>query len=292
MKVIRQTTKTLVTKDNGRSSDAVSPNFIYGCLGGCMASYCYVGRYNHDKVYINENVDQILKSIDKWVEKQPWPKVPNQCDEKYYTIDIGCSTDVALHSKFYDWQKVFSFFNDHPKLKSTFATKYPSQFPLDKYIIDPEKNRIRISVMPQKVSDILEPKTDFIATRMAMVPKLKELFEVHVNFSPIVVYSGWQHDYAQLITDLVPYFPDHLPCEVIFLTYSIKSKERASDEVNALCFTPTLQEFKRSEYIIGKPILPTDYNIRYEHQTKALYIESFKAVFSHFYPVTDIRYIF
>lgn len=39
-KVIRQKTKTLVTKDNGRSSDAVSPNFVYGCLGGCMQSYC------------------------------------------------------------------------------------------------------------------------------------------------------------------------------------------------------------------------------------------------------------
>lgn len=291
MKLIRQSTKTLVTRDNGRSSDAVSPNFIYGCLGGCMSSYCYVGRYNHDKVYINENTDQILASIEKWVEKQPWPKTPNQCDEKYYTIDIGCSTDVALHSKFYDWQKVFTFFNNHPKLKSTFATKYPSQFPLDKYTIDPEKNRIRISVMPQQISDVLEPKTDFIATRIAAIPKLQELFEVHINFSPIVVYAGWQDDYNLLIADLLPHFPEHLPCEVIFLTYSMKSKERASDEVNALCFQPTLQEFKRSEYI-GKSANPSDLNIRYERQTKALYIESFKDVFQQYYPLTDIRYIF
>ena len=56
MKIIHQKTKTLITRDNGRSSDAVSPNFIYGCLGGCMNSYCYVGRYNHDKVYVNENL--------------------------------------------------------------------------------------------------------------------------------------------------------------------------------------------------------------------------------------------
>lgn len=32
MKIIKQKTKTLVTRDNGRSSDAVSPNFVYGCL--------------------------------------------------------------------------------------------------------------------------------------------------------------------------------------------------------------------------------------------------------------------
>lgn len=32
MKIIKQKTKTLITKENGRSSDAVSPNLVYGCL--------------------------------------------------------------------------------------------------------------------------------------------------------------------------------------------------------------------------------------------------------------------
>ena len=40
MEIKKQKTKTLVTRFNGRSSDAISPNFIYGCLGGCMKSYC------------------------------------------------------------------------------------------------------------------------------------------------------------------------------------------------------------------------------------------------------------
>ena len=89
MKVIHQKTKTLITRNNGRSSDAVAPNFVYGCLGGCMSSYCYVSRYNPDRVYCNENIDDILLSISNWVDKQPWPKIPNQTDDKYYTIDIG-----------------------------------------------------------------------------------------------------------------------------------------------------------------------------------------------------------
>ena len=80
MKIIKQKTKTLITRDNGRSADAISPNFVYGCLqlGGCMNSYCYVGRYNNDRVYINENIDDILFSIEKWVLHQPWKKTPNQ----------------------------------------------------------------------------------------------------------------------------------------------------------------------------------------------------------------------
>jgi spore photoproduct lyase len=144
MKIIRQKTKTLTTKDNGRSSDAVSPNFIYGCLGGCMNSYCYVGRYNHDKVYVNENTNDVLLSILNWIDKQPWPKTPNQCDDKYYVIDIGCSTDVALMSKHYNWQKVFDFFNIRDKGKTTFATKYPTLFHPETYELEPGKHRIRV----------------------------------------------------------------------------------------------------------------------------------------------------
>lgn len=283
MQVIRQKTKTLKTKDNGRSSDAVSPNFVYGCLGGCMSSYCYVGRFNNDKVYINENTEQILDSISKWVETQPWPKVPNQCDPVYYTIDIGCSTDVALHSKHYDWQKVFTFFNEHPKLKSTFATKYPSKFPIDQYDINPEKNRIRVSLMPQIISDILEPKTDLIDTRIAMIPKLQQKMEVHINFSPIVVYKGWIEEYRMLFFNLCKQ-DIGVPCECIFLTYNDKSYARASEAVNQLCWQPGIQEHKDSQYASD--------NIRYEHQQKAEFINIFKKNYEGYFDLSNIRYIF
>ena len=285
MKVIRQNTKTLITKDNGRSSDAVSPNFLYGCCGGCMSTYCYVGRFNHDKLYINENTDQILASIDEWVEKQPWPKVPNQTDPHYYTIDIGCSTDVALHSKFYDWQKVFDFFNQHPKLKFTFATKYPSRFKLDEYKIH-AKNRIRVSMMPQIISDILEPNTDLIKTRVAMIPKLNRAMDVHINFSPVVVYMGWERDYSELIADMLYEFPGNMPCEVIFLTYNETSKLRASDKVNEFLWRPLIQEKKESQYSGSAE------NIRYQYELKGQFIDSFKKVFNQYYPLSDIRYIF
>lgn len=287
-KVIRQNTKTLTVKDNGRSSDAVSPNFIYGCVGGCMKSYCYVGRFNHDKVYINENTDQILNALNTWVEKQEWPKKSNQCDDTYYTIDIGCSTDVALFSKHYDWQKVFTFFNEHPKLKSTFATKYPSRFPSDKYEINPQKNRLRISLMPQQYSTILEPYTDFIYTRIAAYERLSKMFEVHFNFSPVIVHQGWVQAYDNLLFDMREnYKIPEVPCEVIFLTYNLKSKERAADPVNELLFKPDIQEFKRSDYIGS-----SDVNIRYEHLQKAMFINSFENMYSRFYNISNIRYIF
>jgi spore photoproduct lyase len=283
VKIIKQKTKTLTTRDNGRSADAISPNFIYGCLGGCMKSYCYVGRFNNDRVYVNENINDILHSIIKWSEGKPWPKIPNQTDEKYYTIDIGCSTDVALMSKHYDWQKVFDFFNSYNALKSTFATKYPTMFDPKKYVFQPGKHRIRVSLMPQKYSDVLEPNTDKIIDRINSIPRLQEYMEVHINFSPIIYTDGWLDEYKELFKELAHMGID-VPCECIFLTYNETSHKNASDEVNALCWNPEIQEAKDSQYAPD--------NIRYKHQLKIKMVKDFVSLYSEYFNPKNIRYIF
>lgn len=283
MVIKHQNTKTLKTRDNGRSSDAVAPNFIYGCLGGCMSSYCYVGRYNHDKVYVNDNLDDILSSISAWVNEQRWPKVANQTDDTYYTIDIGCSTDVALMTKFYDWQKVFDYFNEFHKVKSTFATKYPSRFP-DKYYLKKGKHRIRVSLMPQKYADILEPNTDPIWLRIDQIARLQAMnLEVHINFSPIIHAEGWLDEYRSLFQMLKDKAID-TKCECIFLTYNDRQYERNSEIVNSLCWRPDIQEYKNSNY--------ADNNIRYKWEIKANFIDEFKDVYKKFFNLQNIRYIF
>ena len=283
MKIIHQKTKTLTTRDNGRSADCISPNFVYGCLGGCMKSYCYVGRYNNDKVYINDNTEQILKSVDDWIEKQPFPKVPNQCDDTYYTVDIGCSTDVPLMSKHYNWQDVFDYFNDHPVAKSTFATKYPTRFKPENYNLVPGKHRIRVSLMPQKYSDVLEPKTDKIIDRINCIKLLQQHMEVHINFSPIVYEEGWLEEYEELFKLLKAQDID-VPCECIFLTYNNVQHERNSEAVNQLCWKPDIQESKDSQYAPD--------NIRYQWQLKSQMIQQFKALYGKYFNPKHIRYIF
>jgi spore photoproduct lyase len=279
MKIIHQNTKTLITRDNGRSSDAISPNFIYGCLGGCMKSYCYVGRFNNDKVYVNQNVDSILRSVDGWVQSKPWAKVPNQVDDTYYCIDIGCSTDVPLMGKHYDWQKVFTFFNDHPKLKSTFATKYPTK--MKEYDTDPVKNRIRVSLMPQVYSDILEPKTDSIVDRIKAIHTLQKRFEVHINFSPIIYHKDWLAEYDKLFKQLEGV---DFKSECIFLTYNNIQYNRNTPEVNELCWKPEIQELKNSQY--------AENNIRYKRDLKKDMVLQFQELYQNYFPTDTIRYIF
>jgi len=283
MKIIKQKTKTLTTRDNGRSSDAVSPNFIYGCLGGCMCSYCYVGRYNNDKVYVNENIDDILQSIDKWVKNKPWPKVPNQCDSTYYTIDIGCSTDVALMHKYYDWHRVFRFFSDSNILKSTFATKYPTLFKPEWYNLNSDSHRIRVSLMPQVYSDILEPNTDLISDRIQSIVNLQNYMEVHINFSPIIYVGGWLEEYRKLFEEIKSAGID-VKCECIFLTYNKIQHERNPDHINELLWRPDIQECKNSQYAPD--------NIRYKWQLKSKMVEDFKNLYSEYFDPSNIRYIF
>jgi spore photoproduct lyase len=283
MKIIKQKTKTLKTRDNGRSSDAIAPNFIYGCLGGCMKSYCYVGRYNHDKVYINENINDIKLSMLNWIEKQPWPKVPNQTDNKYYTIDIGCSTDVALMSKHYDWQQVFNFFNGSIQAKSTFATKYPTRFPIDDYNLLPGKHRIRVSLMPQKYSSVLEPGTDLISDRIKSIPHLQKYMEVHINYSPIIYEEGWLDEYRKLFEEVKAAGID-VKCECIFLTHNKFQHERNSEEVRELLWKPEIQESKDSQYAPD--------NIRYQWQLKKQMVKDFTALYCEYFNPDNIRYIF
>lgn len=106
--------------------------------------------------YINDNIDQILDGISQHLETLP-VKTANQTDLLFWTYDIGCSTDVCLHWKHTNWLKVFEFFKQHPRAKATFATKYVNLKLLD---FNPEqKIRVRFSLMPAHISEILEPKT-------------------------------------------------------------------------------------------------------------------------------------
>jgi DNA repair photolyase len=166
------------------------------------------------------------------------------------------------------------FFNTHPKLKSTFATKYPTRFPIDKYNLTHDKHRIRVSLMPQKYADILEPNTDSIDDRIAMIPKLQEKMEVHINFSPIIYEEGWLDEYKNLF-EILTAANINLPCECIFLTYNNTSYKNASDAVNSICWKPEIQESKNSEYAAD--------NIRYQYQLKAKMISEFKLLYNKYF---------
>jgi spore photoproduct lyase len=273
-----QQTKTLVTKDNNNSANCIAPNLIYGCFGGCVDTYCYMSRYNGKRVFVNTNVDDIFESVVKWEEG--FTKVPDQQDPKYTMVDIACNTDLVLMQKhlpepLIDYLKRY---DDHPQLNSTMATKYPKLLKLDVNHFN-KKPRVRVSLMPQRFADVLEPKMQKVADRIPEINRLKDLgWEVHVNYSPLVFYKKWKQDYSELFK-MVKDIAGVNKCEVIALTNHANQMARSSDQAKELMSLS--YEVKNSSGVMRYPL---------KHKTRLL--EEFKELYSQYFDLDTIRYIF
>ena len=273
-----QQTKTLVTKDNNNSANCIAPNLIYGCFGGCVDTYCYMSRYNGKRVFVNTNVDDIFESVVKWEEG--FTKVPDQQDPKYTMVDIACNTDLVLMQKhlpepLIDYLKRY---DNHPTLNSTMATKYPSLLKLDVKKFN-KKPRVRVSLMPQRFADVLEPKMQKVADRIPEINRLKDLgWEVHVNYSPLIFYKKWKQDYSELFK-MVKDIAGVNKCEVIALTNHANQMARSSDQAKELMSLS--YEVKNSSGVMRYPL---------KHKTRLL--EEFKELYSQYFDLDTIRYIF
>ena len=284
--MIKQVTrKSFDIKESSRSTDFLTPTFIMGCGYECL--YCYCKRHKTEGVDIATNVGDILTAINDhaWfteIEK------PNQTHDTYISYDIGCNNDVALHYKHLNWNKIFDFFVDHPKAMGSFATKYVNTKLLE---YNPkQKMRIRFSLMPQLYADQLEPKTSLIIDRINAIDKfITAGWDVHVNYSPVIVVDGWLEEYKKLFKEVDNNVKNKnlVKAEVIFLTHNEKKHNNnlnIDKEAEKLLWKPEIQENKISQY--------GGENIRYKSSLKKEYIEEFIRIHSELIPWNSIRYIF
>ena len=285
MKVKKIKRKTFKIRPSGRSTDFISPSFGYGCLYNC--SYCYMKRHKSRGLDVATNTEDILTEINSHVAFAEVDK-PNQTHEKYITYDISCNEDFDLHAKHHEWEKVFTFFKDHPDIMGSIATKYVNR---DLLYFNPERKiRIRFSLMPQRKADIHEPETSKIIDRILAIDAfIFAGYDVHVNFSPIMVYDGWLNDYSELFRLMDKYveIKENVFSECIFLTHN-ESKHLDNLKYNPVTekdlWTPNIQETKISQYG-GK-------NVRYNYQLKREYIKDFVDLHDKIIPWNKIRYIF
>ena len=279
------TRKSMMIRPSGRSTDFISPSFGHGCLYNC--SYCYMKRHKSEGLDIAKNTMDILTEINNHCMFSDVDK-PNQTHANFVTYDISCNEDFALHAKYHEWEKIFDFFKQHPVAMGSFATKYVN---VNLINYDPEgKIRIRFSLMPQNISDKLEPNTSKIIDRIKAIDAFIDSgYDVHINFSPVVVYENWIEDYEylfQMVDNYVDY-KDTVKCEVIFLTHN-EGKHNYNLIKNLtgedLLWNPDIQESKTSQY--GGD------NIRYKHNLKHYYIKEWTRLHDDIIPWNTIRYIF
>ncbi len=279
------TRKTMKIRESGRSSDYITPSFGFGCLYKC--EYCYMRRHLPNGLTIAKNPESIIDAIARHLWLLKWPKEPNQTHSKYYTYDFSCNEDYVLHARYHDWEYLFDYFKNEPKAMGTAATKYVNRKLLS---YNPNRKiRIRFSIMPQIMSDILEPGTSKIIDRIKAINDFYEAgYDVHINYSPIIVYKDYIEDYVKLFK-LVDMNVDNsiknkVKAECIFLTHNSKMRKLNPKQVDELLWTPENQEIKVSEY--------GNTNIRYERKLKKQYINNFLTMHKDKLPWQEVRYIF
>ena len=296
--------KDLKIKPNNNSSDFVMPSFIHGCpVASC--AYCYCARHNQlgNPVTQFSNLDDILELTIQHNIDLGWKPEANQQDNVLWVYEIGEETDLmsAQNIELTNYA-INRLLWDGPSLKTTFATKLSNKHTVDKLIECPRyrKGRIRVSLMPQKVSDILEPGTAKIKDRIESIGLLyNKGYEVHLNFAPVIMYNTWVQDYLELFKDVNSYLntldtkdyieiKKQLACEIIFLTHHPKLHESNLEwnkEAEVLLWQPDNQEFKTNKR--GASDI-----LRYKLNIKKTALQVLFAALKHYMPYCRVRYAF
>ena len=280
----------LTHQKNGRSADFIAASSSNGCLSSCQ--YCYVARRKggSNPLTIFVNIEEIAASIRKHQKKLGAKIEPNQCDDKFWTYDIGCNADLSADS----------FVCDNPGLlvrefttmdyaKATFATKTVH----DEYwlAIDPKgKTRLRYSLMPQKSARYVDIGTSPISARIQSANRLVEAgYEVHFSFAPIIVYENWKQDWRELWQEIDDTLTERvkaqLKCEAFFLTHSA-----ALHEINMEWNAKGEEFLWKPELQVPKKTAPD--TLVYDYDFRRREIAEFERDLLKVLPYCSVRYSF
>jgi spore photoproduct lyase family protein len=256
-------------------------------------AYCYVprrkGYANPISVFVN--IEEIGRSIARHAARQgPLPE-PDQIDAQHWVYDIGENGDLSVDAMVSDnVRDLVALFRGLPNAKGSFATKAVNPALLE---YDPQgKTRIRFSLMPDKLAKMVDVRTAPVAERIGAIDDfMRAGWEVHVNFSPVIVYEGWEADYRRLFEEvddrLSPAAKAQLKAEIIFLTHNEGLHEvnmRWHPKAENWLWTPGTQERKLSEGGM--------WNLRYRAAWKKQWLKRFQDLLADRMPYCGVRYAF
>ncbi|WP_419899279.1 spore photoproduct lyase family protein [Roseomonas sp. USHLN139] len=283
--------KGLEFRPNGRSADFIAPSTSNGCAMAC--AYCYVARRkgHANPVSVFVNIEAISAAIIRHATRQGCKTVPDQVDPVAWVYDLGENGDLSVDAAISDnVRDLVALFRGLPQAKGSFATKAVNPALLG---YDPQgRTRIRMSLMPPELARLLDVRTAPVAERIAAIPELHRAgYEVHVNFSPVVLREGWEGEWGALFEMLDDSLPDpvkqQLAAEIIMLTHNETLHQvnlAWHPKAEALLWRPDLQEQKVSE---GGGV-----NLRYRTPWKRRWLDRFIALLAARMPYCRVRYAF
>jgi spore photoproduct lyase len=146
--------------------------------------------------------------------------------------------------------------------------------------------------MPADLAKSVDVRTSPVTERMAAINDFVAAgYQVHVNFSPVIVTDTWLADWEQLLRQLdatlTPAAKAQLAAEVIFLTHNEQLHQVNlgwHPQAENVLWRPDLQESKTSSNGFN--------NVRYRSRAKAGYVRQLTGLIQDIAPYCRIRYAF
>ncbi|OUO56180.1 SPL family radical SAM protein [Candidatus Avelusimicrobium gallicola] len=242
-------------------------NLGFGCRFEC--EYCFLQQYqNLHAVLLPANLDEFLNKIDgASFRKGPFDRP---------RIGSGEFTDSLVFDDLTRYsQKLVPFFRARPQLQFEFKTKSVNIGGLLE-AGGCENVVVSWSVNSAKITDTAEHFTPGLSARLAAACEVARAgYRLGFHFDPVVIYDGWQQDYARTVEQMA----DTLPKDKV-----------AWISVGTLRFSRELKKmienrFPQNTILDGEFLLDFDGKMRYgDSQRKEVYqflLPLLRKVFPH-----------
>lgn len=175
-------------------------NLGFGCRFEC--EYCFLQQYqNLHAVLLPANVEKFLAKIDgATFHKGPFDRP---------RIGSGEFTDSLVFDDLTQYsQKIVPFFRERPHLQFEFKTKSVNIGGLLQ-VGGCENVVVSWSVNSAKITDYAEHFTPKLSARLAAAKQVaSEGYRLGFHFDPVVIYDGYQADYARTVQEMADTLPN------------------------------------------------------------------------------------
>ncbi|HVN22628.1 MAG TPA: radical SAM protein [Syntrophorhabdales bacterium] len=167
-------------------------DLVEGCMLSC--SYCVLRAYlNGPSINVHDDTSYILAQVDEMIDAHKG-SVP-----RFGTGELGDS--LALERELGLHRPLIEFFGRKKRalleLKSKWASIRPVEDILNPYTV------VSFSLAPASIVAQEERRTSPVHRRLKVLKRAQELgVFVGLHFDPIIMYPGFEQDYAELINEI------------------------------------------------------------------------------------------